>query len=389
MPEDMVAIAAAAAADAGVIDAPAATDTTDTTETTDTTVVEDKSTDPPVDTKTEDKTVTRTPEELAEDKELEEAGLLPIKEGQKENRIPYSRVRKIILNALKKRGATHEEAVKALNSTIDGLQTKTKLMDNLEEFVKTNPDGYMAHLQKIHPEQYGKYTKAELKEAAKTGEFVPAKDDPRPEPDGKYTDGSSGYTPEGVQKLLEWNTRQAVRQAKAEAEAEMDKKLKDSLAPVNSLLEERKAHQTLEQRKQNIQAATEEAREIWGELFTKDEALGEKSEIVAALKADTARVRELNAPLLAFNRSVPPAQQKPLHRPTPFLKIVAKTLLPKVAGTRVKMREEILAELDEEAGRKRNASESHSSTKVEEALDENASMADIAMAAVKKAGLIK
>lgn len=391
MSEDLTAIATAAVAEAGLIDAPPDTTPVDSIETTTETTSDTKP--PAEESKKEDKPSTediRTADELAEDKELEDIGLLPVKPGQKENRIPYSRVRKIILNGLKKRGATHAEAVKALNSTIEGLQTKVGLMDKLEEFVKTKPDEYIAHLQKLHPEQYGKYTKAELREAAKTGEFVPAKDDPKPEPDGEYPDGSKGYTPEGVQKLLEWNTRQAVRQAKSEAQAEMEKTLKEKLEPVNGILEERKAHQTLEQRRQSIKEATEEAREVWGDLFTQDEAKGNDSEIVKALNADSQRIADLNAPIIAFNRSVPENQRRPLHKRLPFLTIVAKVLLPKVVAERAKIREEVTKEVDEEAAKKRGASSSHQSTRTSGAdLGDDASLEDIAMAAVKKAGLIK
>src|SRR5665213_2207526 len=70
----------------------------------------------------------RSDDDKALDKELEGLGLKPPKEGR-DNRIPYSRVRKIIGNALKKRGADHTTALSAKDTELSTLREKSSYMD--------------------------------------------------------------------------------------------------------------------------------------------------------------------------------------------------------------------------------------------------------------------
>ena len=271
---------------------------------------------------------TRSKEDKALDAELLALGVKPPKEGR-DNRIPYSRTRKIIANALKKRGDAHELTKKELEAKITALTERTGYMDTVDQMIARDPDAYVRELARLHPDKYSKFIPVE---GAKKSEVVDLnKDDPKPVPDAKYADGTIGYSPEGLDALLAWNTRAATRVAIAEARKEMDKEY-------GAVKKQFEAGVSQSQRVQKVREIVEEQRAIWGADFTNDEKLGDKSEILIAYNAEKAAAKTAGRAVVPFGR------------------IVAKVLRAKLQKDQNQIREEVIAEQNKTAAERKAAS---------------------------------
>jgi hypothetical protein len=174
--------------------------------------------------------------ETAEDAFAKEHGLTPTKPGQRENRIPYSRVKQIAANAETKAesrvaelilGAKPAadkpviEQIQARLASFNDASTKVKSyedrlvhVDVAEKIMMENPEQFLEILPQINP----KY--AELLTGKRTAEpttGVVTGDDPRPEPDIEFN-GQKTYSLEGLEKRFEWERRQAQKEAMAQVD---------------------------------------------------------------------------------------------------------------------------------------------------------------------------
>lgn len=244
---------------------------------------------------------------------LEDAGIKEI--AGKDNRIPYSRVTKIVGNALKNVRATHETTVKEKDDKLAAAELELTPYRNADRMILTDPDRYIQTLALIHPDKYKKFLTPGVAEVKPAVVDPVAAVGPEPEPDIKYNDGTTSYSPEQWAKHTQWVEDRAT----ARAQAIVDKRM----SPIEKAAKEREdaaaASKSYETRRANMRASIDAATKLWGKDFTEDYAKDTKSEILAYMKANPT---------------------------TPFDRCVAAVLLPKQVKDRDKQREEILTELE-------------------------------------------
>lgn len=237
--------------------------------------------------KVEEKPVAKTPEEEQLDKDLAELGIRPPKEGERENRLPHSRVKVMLGKYGAKLAERHAAVLTAKEAEYAPLRQKSEEIDNVDRLIVADPDRYIGILATLHPEKYGKFVgkaPAEVKPEVKPNEALTALG-ARPAPDAKFDDGSQGYTPEQHEKLLNWIEQKARIEAVAEAEDRMVKRF----GPME------KAFQSVQARNQQlpvVRAQIAEVHQTWGkELVDKHEneivALMEKNPKLTPMEAAT------------------------------------------------------------------------------------------------------
>ncbi len=200
-------------------------------------------------------------------KDLEELGLKAPKEGERENRLPHSRVKKIAENYGKKVEARFTQEVTTLKAENHRLSRVAETVRNIDHLINTDPDRYMAMLSTIHPGKFDKYMgQARNAPAAAPGK---AKADsaigPRPQPDVTFEDKTRGYSPEQHDKLLEW----IKADAKEEAKREMQEWVEEKYGPIAKSFE---ARQALNEQIPIVKQTVQNVYDTWGkELVEKHE----------------------------------------------------------------------------------------------------------------------
>jgi hypothetical protein len=257
----------------------------------------------------------KTPEEEQFDKDMAELGIKAPKEGERENRLPHTRVQKIVQNYGKKLTERHNAVLAAKDAEYAPYKTTAENTAKVDNLIVTDPDRYIGLLAAMHPEQYGKFVKGGQVEK-KTEEVKPnealAKLGPRPVADHKFEDGSMGYTPEQHDKLLDW----VAQKARIDAEVAIEEKFTKRFGPIE------KAYNSVQARNAARAAAIPKVRaevsavyQTWGkELVDKHEA-----KIIEAMQK---------------NPDLSPADA------------AATILVPVVRADRTKMREELITELN-------------------------------------------
>lgn len=219
-------------------------------------------------------------------KDLEELGLKAPEDGQRENRIPYSRVRKIVENAQKKVEARFTTERDETKTRLTTAETKAAQLDAVDKLIASDPDRYLSLLATLHP-VYKKFTQPQVvaPPAAKAPE--PVVEQPPP-PDHKFEDGSMGYTQEGYQRLVAWQ----MKQAEDKAVARMEKQYAERLGPLEQNWKTQQANAALQP---VINAQIERNKAIWGKAFEDEYKLDSKSEIFTYMQAN---------PLVPFDAAV-------------------------------------------------------------------------------------
>lgn len=248
-------------------------------------------------------------------KELEELGLKAPEEGQRENRIPYSRVKKIVENARKKLETAHAAALTEHSTKAHKAEARAREADIADEAARKDPARYLEILTAINPE-FKKYisprsdatTQPNRPTQASPATPIHASEEP-PDPDHKFEDGSLGYTAEGYKRLMEWQATQAENRAFERHQ--------------RTITEERArqeaAAEVTRQARATSDAWRDQASKTWGKAFDDDYALNDKSEILAYMRAN----------------------------PTvPFPAAVSAVLQPKTQADRERIRKEIHDELN-------------------------------------------
>lgn len=247
---------------------------------------------------------------------LEEYGIKKPAKDVKDNRMPYSRVRKITGKLVKGIHEKHTAALAERDGKFTAVEARIKNYEAADGLAKTDPKRYVGILAAMYPEQWGPYatmTPAAVK--AEVKEVKAAAQEPIPGPDWKFDDGSVGYSPAQQEKREKW----LMNQAKADALAEMEERYGKRLAPLEQRIKDEAANA---EQLPRIQQQLARATATWGELFTAEYKKDKDSDILKAMAAD---------PTLTFDAAC------------------AQVLLPRqkaaLQAEREKMRTEVLAEL--------------------------------------------
>lgn len=248
-------------------------------------------------------------------KELEELGLKAPVEGERENRLPYSRVKKIVQNAQKKLTDAHTAALTERETKLAAAQRKVDEQERINHLAETDPDRFVQMAAAVNPKVWGPLYK-KLTSQAPAADAKPAPTvttiGPMPAPDAKFEDGSVGYSADGLQKLLDWNRQQA----RAEAVTETEKRFTERFGPIEQTF---RSQQEINQRLPAIRAQLDRAVKTWGKPFEDDYKKDNDSEILGYLRA---------------------------HPEVTFDAAVATVLIPKIQAERNTMRSEILKEIN-------------------------------------------
>ncbi len=196
----------------------------------------------------------------AEKAELDLYGVKPPKEGERENRLPYTRHKKIVDNAIKRAKEEHATALKAEADKYTQAQERLKNLDNWDRLIANDPDRAISELARLHPALYKKFLNppAAAVEAPK-----PVAEEPPPH-DWKYEDGTTSYSPAGQAKFLEWQGRQLETKIKGDLQKEYDKRF----GPIEN---QWKAQQVINEKLPVVRQQIASAKTTWGDLFTKNE----------------------------------------------------------------------------------------------------------------------
>jgi len=298
------------------------------------------------------------------DKELQSLGIQPKDARGGESRIRYTRVRKIWDNWKNRLTSEltekHGKAVKELEARATANAERLTYMDNVEKLINTDPRRYIdllvmaqpAFRQYLNPTLFGGGGAAP--DGSGGGTAAPV-GDKMPGPDAQFADGSTGYSPEGLQKVLEWNTARTLKAAEDMFNKRYGKPL-ENLTTQQRTAAERQMHET------RVRNNVAQAKRIYGQAFTDD--FGD----LGSVKADSAIIKVLN-------------ENKGIN----FLDACAIALIPRIQADRNKIREDVIRELKERpAGARRSAPEGSRASAVPSA----GSTEEIIAGEMRKAGML-
>lgn len=262
----------------------------------------------------------KTPEPGSTEDFEKKFGLTPSTPGGRENRIPYSRVKKITEKAVidgvaaaKKEWETtstpkltdYETKVKGYQTQVKDYETRLENVAQFEKIMVSDPDKFLTMLSEIPAYKNFFASVNQAFQAAQGQPGVAATrpaqpGDDMPAPDQQLSDGTSVYSMEGLKSLLAWQSSQV--------EKRVTKQVEDRYRPIES---EWKANQQVQAVMPAVRAQIAEAR-TWP-LFNDNE-----TEVVTALQADSRLTLE---------------------------GAYRKVVFPKITAERNKMREDILKEV--------------------------------------------
>lgn len=234
----------------------------------------------------------------------------PRRQDGRENRIPYSKVKKIIENGLKK-GRTEWDTTKSqLERERDEYRT---YVESFRTALSGDEKAFLSEVAKVDP-RYARF----LAEQAAPPQPQATQ---MPEPDVPLPDGGRTYSVEGLQKLIEWAV-----------DAKMLPKVEERLQPLTAREQERQqqiAQQRLEQEtRQKVGQSIAEAQSwpLFGPLAADGSLTEFQSAVLAELKADSDRAAKAGTrPTMTLRQA--------------YLEVYAKQQEPD------KIRERVLAEL--------------------------------------------
>jgi hypothetical protein len=246
------------------------------------------------------------------------------------NAIPHPRVKamiakregKIIAAVAKELGITKAEAELKLEDIIGGVkergtkfgeyEQRIRTVEGVEAIMANDPDRFMQLLVQINP-GYGAYAKQQAQAAAAAQkQTAHTDDDPEPEPDYDLGDGKKTYSLDGLKKRDAWSRRQAIK----ELNAGLDQRLKpfEDQAKAQREAEAEAARKT--EMNAHLQKRIERARK-WPQ-FKENEA-----EILSAMDAERTKGNFVT-----------------------FEDAYMQVVVPRLAGDRTKIRQEVLDEIN-------------------------------------------
>lgn len=251
----------------------------------------------------------------------------------KENRIPYSRVKKIVSKAENDaKEALKKQLESEFNPKLSTFETKIKTYEDqlakvaqFEQVLEKDPQTFLGMLAQ-HPTYKPFFDEINQLVAAQqqapvqgaqqggmvrdpqTGRFVqqtqaPAAD-AMPQPDKQYADGSVGYSEQGLAALLEWNARNV--------ENRVTQRIEQRYAPIE---QDWQTQRRIAEMTPHVERQIAEAR-TW-DRFTELEP-----EVIQLLKTN---------PQMSLDRA--------------YMQAYQKNVVPKMAADRNKLRAEVLEEL--------------------------------------------
>lgn len=246
------------------------------------------------------------------------------------NKIPVPRVKemrtkseqKLLANIAKELGMTAADgaafkaeeivaAVKDRHTKVTGYEPRLKQMQDVEHLIATDPERFMEIISGINP-AYKEYAR---KEAVAAVVAKPAIDeDPEPQPDYDLGNGQMTYSLKGLKELRAWEHRQAIKEVNAG--------LEERLGPVEKRLEADR------QREEDQQWHTNKLNEI-------NVRLGKARKWPGFTDHEPAMIQAMRD-----------AQQagSPITMEDAYMQVV----VPKLAGERTKIRQEVLAEIEKQ-----------------------------------------
>jgi len=193
----------------------------------------------------------------------------------RENRIPYSRVKKITEKAVNDRvkelEATYTPKLTEFETKVKGYEEQLTRVAEFEKGMVSDPKGFLTWLSTNIPAYADLFKGLAAPTEAQEPNKAPSPDD-MPQPDQKLSDGSMVYSLDGLKALNQWNRNLARKEAREEVMSEVSKRY----APIE---EQWKAQEHLKAVVPQIQAQITEAR-TWPQ-FNENEA-----DIVKALQAN-------------------------------------------------------------------------------------------------------
>lgn len=140
----------------------------------------------------------------------------------RENRIPYSRVKKIVEKATKDAEQGLTPKIKDFETKVADYETRLEKVAKFEKIMVEEPERFISMLGTLP--QYQAFFSAlqQAKQASPvqtpTATAAPADLDAMPEPDKENEDGSKIYSMEGFKALQDWNRRKAREEVLAEVQ---------------------------------------------------------------------------------------------------------------------------------------------------------------------------
>lgn len=189
---------------------------------------------------------------------------------KRENKIPHSRVekmiarreQKLIAKVAKELGITKAEAELKFDDVLGGLTERNTKFTEYEERVRTaeaieaimegEPERFVRMLAQANPEAYGRFAAIlDQQQTQQQAQTAAADDDPEPEPDYPLGNGQMTYSREGLKKLREWERRQGQK--------ETQKLLDERLTPFERERKQREERERLQQTHQRAVQAVDRA----------------------------------------------------------------------------------------------------------------------------------
>lgn len=202
-------------------------------------------------------------------------GIPATSSGGRENRIPYSRVKKIVAKREKEIESEYTPRITEYETKVKDYETRLTQVAQFEHIMANEPEKFVGMLKTL-PAYKDYFDKLEAAATAKPAEPATPIDpnSDMPQPNQKLADGSMVYDMEGIKALNEWNRAKA----RQEALAEVNK----IYGPIQQQFE---AQRKLQEVMPQIQRQIDEARK-WP-MFQENE-----DEIAKALNADKALTLE-------------------------------------------------------------------------------------------------
>ncbi len=278
----------------------------------------------------------------------------------REGRIPAGKVQKILLNGYKRMLAAQEKELKGHTDKYSEAEKRLKNLDQVDHLIRTDPERYLKILATIHPnyQQFvqlgGQKAQEQVAKQAEKETGIDFKS--MPQPDAKFPDGSMGYSPEGHQKLAEWQAQQIQTRVESSVLAQVDKVLKTRIGPYE---EREKAQREIAQRLPTIRSEIAEAREVWGELLDQNQ-----EEIIGKMKAAEEQGQQLS-----------------------FRAAVQMVLVPKLRKSQDDIRASVIKDIQKAPKGRTASTTSASSTPVQHAA--NRPLEEIVMEELQRTGVLQ
>ena len=244
------------------------------------------------------------PQATPEQKEFEKKfGVPAMGPSGRENRIPHSRVQKMVAKAVKDAEAGYVPRIQEFEAKVADYEGRLQKVAEFENLMVNDSGKFLQLLNQLP--QFQEWLKPIFQpQQVQDQSQAPDPDGDMPQPDYTLQDGSKVYSMDGLKQLNAWNRAKARAEAREEVLSEVDRRF----GPLEQSFQ---AHQAFQELAPKVNAQIQEAR-TWP-LFNDNEA-----EITHALQQD----RRL---------SLEGAYRKVVY--------------PKIVADRSKMREDLLREI--------------------------------------------